>query len=59
MLVLRLFKGLEEIGNYSGYSKVLRNQVQSSIEIIRSHVISNRTRLIDIKNKLEEEYLLL
>ena len=31
----------EETGNYSGYTKVLRNQVWSSIEIIRSHVISN------------------
>jgi len=32
---------LEETDNYSGYTKVLENQVWSSMEIIRNHMISN------------------
>ena len=32
---------LEKIDNYSGYTKVLGNGVQSSMKIMRNHVISN------------------
>jgi len=31
---------LEETDNYTGYTRVLGNEVQSSIEIMRSHIIS-------------------
>jgi len=33
---------LEKISNYSKYTKVLGNRVQSSMEIMRSYVIINR-----------------
>ena len=30
------------MSNYSGHTKVLENQIWSSIEIIRSYIISNK-----------------
>ena len=59
---------MEEIGNYSGYTKVLGNQVQSSINIIRSYVISNGVIwhemkpgwfILKVVYRLEEGYPLL
>ena len=43
------------MGNYSRYTKVLGNQVQSSIEIIRSHIISNR--VIEYEKKPDRSVL--
>ena len=48
---IKTIQELKKMNNYSGYTKVLGNQVWSSIEIIRSHVISNE--VIEHRVKLD------
>ena len=61
----RVFSSIT-MNSYFKYTKVLENQVQSSIEIIKSHVISNRViwhikkpgwSILEVIYKLEGRYL--